>query len=167
MLLKGNFLQKCIVAAISFHEITFHISVSISSLRFHSYLGGPFNLIFQVQQLKKTGWTFLYFIFPFIMDLKKLLHFLHFKLTLTLLVIYLIIDILFESLVNDTFSNLKLNVFMITDCICSNKYVKKVILINHSWISPIFQRKWGLEFCLLFKKWGKVHFPPKRERMVK
>ena len=38
----------------------------------------------------------------------------------------------FESLVNDKFSNLKLNVFLITGFICSNKYVKQVVLINHS-----------------------------------
>ena len=43
----------------------------------------------------------------------------------------------------------------------SNKYVKQVVLINHSWTSPILQKGWELEFCLFFKKWGRVHFSPK------
>ena len=49
----------------------------------------------------------------------------------------------------------------------SNKYVKQVVLINHSWISPTLQKGWGLEFCLFFKKWGRVHFSPKREEVGK
>ena len=56
--------------------------------------------------------------------------------------------IFFGILVNDTFSNLKLNFFIITGFICSNRYVKQELLINHSWISPTLQREWGLEFCL-------------------
>ena len=151
MLLKGNFLQNFIVAAISFHELPFIFQFQLVLFALILILGDPSISFFKYSSLK-TGWIFLYFIFLFINDLKKLLHFLHFKLMITLLVTYLIIDILFGSLVNDTFSNVKLNVFIITDCICINKYVKKVILINHNWISPIFQRGWGLEYCLLFKK---------------
>ena len=43
----------------------------------------------------------------------------------------------------------------------SNKYVRQVVLINHSRISPTLQKGWELEFCLYFKKWGRVHFSPK------
>ena len=56
--------------------------------------------------------------------------------------------IFFGILVNGTFSNLKLNFFIITGFLCSNRYVKQELLINHSWISPTLQREWGLEFCL-------------------
>ena len=45
----------------------------------------------------------------------------------------------------------------------SKKYVKQVVLINHSWISPTLQKGWKLEFCLFFKKWGRIHFSPKKE----
>ena len=69
----------------------------------------------------------------------------------------------FESLVNDKFSNLKLNVFLITGFIFSNKYVKQVVLINHSWIFPTSQRRLRLEACLFSRKWGRVHFPKKGE----
>ena len=69
---------------------------------------------------------------------------------------------LFGSLVNDTFSNLKLNVFNITGFICSDKYVKEVVLIKNSWISPMLQRGWGLESCSFSKKWGKVHFSTRK-----
>ena len=75
---------------------------------------------------------FGYFTLTFINGLKKL-HFLQFKLMITLLITCLIINISFGSLVNDTFSNLKLNdsiIIFIT--ICSNKDLKKVVLINHS-----------------------------------
>ena len=75
---------------------------------------------------------------------------------ITLLVTCLIINIFFGSLVNDTFSNLKLNVFIITGFICKNKYVKQVVLM----ISPTLQRGLGLEFCLFSTKW--VHFSPKK-----
>ena len=64
----------------------------------------------------------------------------------------LIINIFLGSVVNDTFSNLKLNFFIITGFIFSNKYVKQLVFINHSWISPTLQRGWGLEFCLFSKK---------------
>ena len=64
----------------------------------------------------------------------------------------LIINVFFGSLVNTTFSTLKVNVFIITGVICSNKYVKKLVLINHGFISPMLQREWGLEFRLFSKK---------------
>ena len=48
---------------------------------------------------------------------------------ITLLVTCLIINTIFGCLVNDTFSNLKLNVFIITGIICSNNYVKQLVLI--------------------------------------
>ena len=43
---------------------------------------------------------------------------------------------LFLSLVNDTFSNLKLIVSIIGVFICSKKEVRQGVLINHSWIYP-------------------------------
>ena len=49
----------------------------------------------------------------------------------------------------------------------STKYVKQVVLINHSWISPTLQNKWGLVFCFFSEKWGSVHFPQKLEKLVK
>ena len=48
----------------------------------------------------------------------------------------------------------------------SNKYVKQV-LINNSWISPTLQKGWKLEFCLFFKKWGRVHFSLKKGEVGK
>ena len=90
---------------------------------------------------------FVYFTFPFINGLKKLLHFLHFELI-------------------TTFPCLKLNV-IITGFVCSNKYVKQVDLINHSWICPTLQRRLGLEFCLFSKRWGEGTFSPKKEKVGK
>ena len=49
----------------------------------------------------------------------------------------------------------------------SNKYVKQVVFINHSWLSPTLQKGWELEFCLFFKKWGRVHFSPKKGEVGK
>ena len=49
----------------------------------------------------------------------------------------------------------------------SNKYVKQVALINHSWISPTLQKGWELEFCLFFKKWGRVQFSPRKGEVDK
>ena len=93
-------------------------------------------------KISKKFIDFVYFIFPFCKDLKKLLDFFHFKLIITLLVTSLIINIFFGSLVRDSskFSNLKLNVFIINGFICSNIYVKQVVLINYNWISPTLQR---------------------------
>ena len=49
----------------------------------------------------------------------------------------------------------------------SNKYLKQVVLINHSWIFPTLKKRWELEFCLFIKKWGRVHFSSKREEVCK
>ena len=49
----------------------------------------------------------------------------------------------------------------------SNKYVKQAVLINHRWISPTLQKGWELELCLFFKKWGRVHFSPKKREVGK
>ena len=49
----------------------------------------------------------------------------------------------------------------------SNKYVKQVVLINDSWISPTLLKEWGLEFYLFFKKWSEGAIFHKRERLVK
>ena len=60
---------------------------------------------------------------------------------ITLLVTCPTINNLFAHLVNDTFTNLKLNVFVITGFICSsNKYVVQVVLINHSCIILTLQK---------------------------
>ena len=45
VLLKGNSLQKCTVLTISCHEVIFNISVFTGSFCFHSYFGGPLDLI--------------------------------------------------------------------------------------------------------------------------
>ena len=68
-----------------------------------------------------------------------------------LLVTCLIINIFFGSLLSDTFSDLKLNVFIITGFTSrwNRCYVKQVLLINPTCIYPTFQRGWGLEFCLV------------------
>ena len=67
-----------------------------------------------------------------------------------------IINMFFANLVNGKFSNLKLNIFVVTRFICSNKYMKQVVLINHSWISPMLQRRWELGFCF-FSKGNRIH----------
>ena len=56
----------------------------------------------------------------------------------------LIVNIFFGSLVNETFSDLKFNVFSITGSIFSNKYVKEVVLI----------KGWRLELCYSSKNGG-------------
>ena len=76
-------------------------------------------------------------------------------------------EYLFRRLVNETYSNLKFNVFAITGSIFSNKYWKQVVLINHSWISPTLQKGWWLEFCLFFKKWGRILFSPRKVEVGK
>ena len=40
--------------------------------------------------------------------------------------------------------------------------MKQLVLINHRWISPNLQKGWELEFCLFFKKCGRVHPSPKK-----
>ena len=116
-------------------------------------------------KINKEFNDFVYFMFPFTDGFKKLLHFLHFKLMVTLLVTCLTINIIFESFVNDTFSNLKLYVFIITGFICSNKYVKQVVLINHSWISPTLQMRTGVLFIL--QKIEEGTFSPKKGKVGK
>ena len=91
---------------------------------------------------------------------------LYFKLIITLLVTCFIINTFFESLVNDTFSNLKLNAFIISFIII-NRYMKQVVLIYHSWISHMLQRGWGFEFCLFSKKKGRVYFSAKKGEVGK
>ena len=82
------------------------------------------------------------------------------------ILLFLIINF-FGSLLNATFSDLKVNIFIITSFICSNKYVKQLVLINHSCISPTLQREWGLEFYLFSKKWGRIYFSPKKREVGK
>ena len=84
MLLKGNSLQICTAATTLLHEIIFHILVSISSFCFNSFLEEKPLISFLLCSLK-SDWTFI-FIFPFIIVLKKILHFLYFKLMINLLV---------------------------------------------------------------------------------
>ena len=56
-------------------------------------------------------------------------------------------EYLFRRLVNETYSNLKFNVFVITGSLFSNKYWKQVVLINHSWISPTYKRDGDWSFA--------------------
>ena len=146
MLLKESPFQECIVMAISYHQIIFYISVSNSFYSFHSYFEKPFDFILIVSTVaEKLVELYACHILFFVNGLKKLLCFLHFKLMITLLVACVIIIILilfffFWILENSTFSNLKLILFIKTGFVTSNKEVKKVVLINHSWISPSLQR---------------------------
>ena len=80
----------------------------------------------------------------------------------------LIINFFFGSLVNATFSDLKVNIFVITSFICSNKYVKQLVLINHSCIPPPHYKgneDWRSVYSP--KNGGGYIFPQKRERLVK
>ena len=104
--------------------------------------------------------------FPFINGLKKLLHFLHFKLMITLLVTCLIINIYFWKFSKWHILKFEIKCFINTGFTCSNKYVKQVVLINNSWIYPKFQRGWGLEFCLFSEKWRTGTFFPKKGRGI-
>ena len=62
---------------------------------------------------------------------------------------------------------MRLNVFIITGSIFSNKYVKYVVLINHSWISPTLQK--GMETGVLFilQKIGEGRFLSKKGEVGK
>ena len=56
--------------------------------------------------------------------------------------------------------NLVINYFddnksFINDFYCGKKVWKQVVLINQSWISPILQKKWVLEFCFFSQKVGR------------
>ena len=70
----------------------------------------------------------------------------------------------FGSLVNDKFPNLKLNVFIITGFICINKFAKRVVLINHSWISHMLKRRWGW-ISVYSPENGGAHIFPKKWRV--
>ena len=66
---------------------------------------------------------------------------------------------------------MKFNAFIINGSFFSSKHKKQVVLINNSWIipspTPALQNWWGLEFCLFFKKWGRVKFSPKKREAGK
>ena len=90
-----------------------------------------------------------------------LLHFLHFKLMIPLLVTCFINTFLEVY----TFSNLKLYVFVITGFICSDKCIKQVVLINHSWISPMLQRGWELmRILFILQKMEEGTYYPEKGR---
>ena len=124
---------------------------------------------------KKKKKMILYILhFPVLMALKSCYIFF---ISVWWLIDWCLINISFGKLVNGKFSNLKLNIFIVTGFTCSNKYMKQAVLINHSWISPMLQRRWELEFFFFSngnwspvysQKWCiKVYFPQKRERLVK
>ena len=70
----------------------------------------------------------------------------------------------FGSLVNETFLNLKFNVFIITGSIFGSKYVKQVVLINHSWILPFFTKGMWIGVLFILQKMGKDTFCSKEGR---
>ena len=57
-----------------------------------------------------------------------------------LLVVVVIVNLFCWGLVNDTFLNFKLIVFILTGFICNNKDVKQVVLINYGSKSPTLKR---------------------------
>ena len=69
-----------------------------------------------------------------------------------------------RSSVNDKFSNLILNVFIITGFISSNKEVKQIALINHRWISANFTKGIGVGVLVMLQNMGvmRVIFPLKK-----
>ena len=67
-------------------------------------------------------------------------------------------------LINDTFSNLKMIVFIITGFICSNKEVKHVILFYHSGISPTLQMQWGFAVMFILQNNGGGSYFPKQRK---
>ena len=108
MLLKGPPRQKYTVMATSCHEIIFHTSDSTGSFCFHSYFGGPFDIILTGSTVEKLVELHIFCIFLY-NCFNKLLHLPHFKLMITLLVTCVIINLFFfQNLVNHTFSNNKL-----------------------------------------------------------
>ena len=70
MLLKGNSLQICTAATTLLHEIIFHISVSISSFCFNSFLEEKPLISFLLYSLK-SGWTLYFLFFPLLMSWKR------------------------------------------------------------------------------------------------
>ena len=60
---------------------------------------------------------------------------------------------------------LKVNIFIITGFICSNKYVKQLVLITHS---PHITKGTGTGVLFILQKnRGGYIFPQKRERLIK
>ena len=79
------------------------------------------------------------------------------------ILLFLIINF-FGSLLNATFSDLKVNIFIITSFICSNKYVKQLVLIN----LPQITKGMGIGVLFILQKMGEgTFFPQKREWLVK
>ena len=94
--------------------------------------------------------------FPFIMASQNC--YIFFILSCWSLYCYHVLSLMFfGSLMNDIFSNLKVIIFIITGFVCSNKYVKQVVLINYSWISPT-----GIRVLFFLRKMGRVRFRPKK-----
>ena len=64
---------------------------------------------------------------------------------------------------NETFSNLKLIMSIITVFTCCNKDMKQVVLINHSWDFPKFTKWMGIRVLFIlsenggFPKKGEIH----------
>ena len=67
---------------------------------------------------------------------------------------------------NETLSNFKFNVFIITRSVFSNKYVKQIILINQNWISPTLQRDGDWSFVYSAKNGEGCISPKKRGRLL-
>ena len=65
------------------------------------------------------------------------------KMMIKMMIKYItyLINIFPGSLVNGKFLNLKSNAFIITGFVCSSKYVKQTVLINHRWITPTLQKR--------------------------
>ena len=145
MLLKGNPFQKCKVMTISCHEIIFYILVSTTSFYFHSYFGRPLHLILLVSTVVEKLVEFYVFFFLLLKVWISRYIFFHFELIIVLNV---------RSLVNDKFSNLILNVFVIIGFISSNKKVKQIALINHRWISLNFTKGMGVEVLVILQNMG-------------
>ena len=59
---------------------------------------------------------------------------------------------IFGSLVNSTFSNPKLNAFIITGFTCSKQYVKQVVFPNHIWIFLALQGESKIGLLFILKK---------------
>ena len=50
---------------------------------------------------------------------------------------------------------------------CCTQTHFQVVLINHTSIFPTLKKRWELEFYLFIKRWGRVHFCPKRGEVGK
>ena len=67
---------------------------------------------------------------------------------------------------NETLSNFKFNVFIITRSVFSNKYVKQIISINQNWISPTLQKDGDWSFVYSSKNGEGYISPKKRGRLL-